>query len=247
MALIQELEVQGNWLFRRRGTLPYVMLPLLASAMIFNHPSGLLFSETMEHLWLGFSAAVSATGIIIRALVIGYVPSTTSGRNTKSQVASRVNQYGLYSIVRHPLYLGNFLVAFGLALLTARYWFILVFCLLYALYYERIMMAEEAFLHEKFGEEYDAWACRTPAFIPAFLKWKNYDMKFSWKIVLRREYPGLLVVVSGFLLLNWTQEFLLDRQPIDITVKYFFITTLVVVLLLRFLKKKTNVLDTPGR
>ena len=32
----------------------------------------------------------------------------TSGRNTHDQVADSLNTSGIYSIVRHPLYVGNF-------------------------------------------------------------------------------------------------------------------------------------------
>jgi len=53
--------------------------------------------------------ALSMFGFIIRAIAIGTTPKGTSGRNTKEgQVAESLNTKGIYSMVRHPLYLGNY-------------------------------------------------------------------------------------------------------------------------------------------
>ena len=80
-------------------------------------------------------------------------------------MADSLNTTGIYSLVRHPLYLGNFLMWLGVSLLTCHAGFILLFVLAYWLYYERIMFAEEQFLRRKFGKRYLTWANRTPAII----------------------------------------------------------------------------------
>ena len=73
-------------------------------------------------------------------------------------------------MVRHPLYLGNFFMWLGVAMLTENTWFSIAFVLFYAFYYERIMYAEESFLRAKFGKTYLDWAAQVPAFIPSFTK-----------------------------------------------------------------------------
>ncbi|MGB8874133.1 MAG: hypothetical protein WCC75_12145, partial [Desulfobaccales bacterium] len=45
----------------------------------------------------------------------GLPPRGTSGRNTQGQVAETLNTTGIYSLVRNPLYLGNFLIWLGLS------------------------------------------------------------------------------------------------------------------------------------
>jgi len=82
-------------------------------------------------------------GLFIRAYAVGHTPANTSGRNTKEQLADELNTTGIYSMVRHPLYLGNFFMWLGAAVLTKNGWFIVAFILLYWIYYERIMFAEE--------------------------------------------------------------------------------------------------------
>ena len=53
-------------------------------------------------------------GFLFRAWAIGTTPAGTSGRNTKEQVAEVLNSTGIYSIVRHPLYVGNYFMWIGI-------------------------------------------------------------------------------------------------------------------------------------
>ena len=104
----------------------------------------------------------------------------------------------MYSVVRHPLYLGNYFMWIGIVVFTYNPYFIAVVSLLYWIYYERIMYAEERFLERKFGEEYVGWARGLPAFFPSLKLYKPSIIPFSIKTVLRREYSGVLATVIGF-------------------------------------------------
>ena len=135
MALQEELESQGNWLFRYRSFLPIVIV-LIGWAMYLRrelHPEEFpLFLPEYEHFYLAVAMGVGLLGLAVRVYTVGFSPRNTSGRNTKvGQVADTLNQTGIYSVVRHPLYLGNFLMWLGPALVTANGWFILAFCFLY--------------------------------------------------------------------------------------------------------------------
>lgn len=143
MALREEYERIGNWLFRWRSFLPLLVLGLaLVGMRDFTYLGN---AHKWDLVWEGFCLMVSFFGLGIRALVIGYVPEKTSGRNTLAQKAISLNVTGLYSIVRHPLYLGNFFIWLGISLF-ARHWLLSVTCMLiFWLYYERIIFAEEEF------------------------------------------------------------------------------------------------------
>ncbi len=56
---------------------------------------------------------ISFFGLALRVIVVGHAPYGTSGRNTREQVADTLNTTGMYSIVRHPLYLANYLIILG--------------------------------------------------------------------------------------------------------------------------------------
>ena len=82
----------------------------------------------------------------------------------------------------------------GAALLIANVWFVVVFVLVYWIYYERIMYAEEQFLRRKFGAVYTDWASHTSAFLPSFKGYKRPEYDFSAKKVIKNEKNGLLAI-----------------------------------------------------
>ena len=112
MALVEQLESQGNMLFRYRGQLPLILFLLVIPVMIYTAPVDL--EPSSSNLWTIVAIAFSVLGAIVRAYTIGTTPRGTSGRNTKCQVAEQLNTTGIYSTVRHPLYLGNYLMWIGI-------------------------------------------------------------------------------------------------------------------------------------
>ena len=145
-----------------------------------------------------FCLFIALFGLVIRSYTVGHTPANTSGRNTEGQLADTLNQTGIYSTVRHPLYLGNFFMWLGVAMLTENLWFIIAFIFIYWVYYERIMYAEEQFLRSKFGLTYTTWAGSTPAFLPRFSQFVKPSLPFSWKKVLKKEKNGLVAVFMLF-------------------------------------------------
>ena len=127
--LIHELPRRGNQLFRWRSFIPLVLVPP-ALVLAYDAPdrAGVMGWQVM--CW-----AVGLLGVVIRAKTIGHVPPGTSGRNTsEGQVAETLNTHGMYSLVRHPLYLGNYFMWMALVLATGRLDFALVVTLLYMMY-----------------------------------------------------------------------------------------------------------------
>lgn len=196
MALIEELEHQGSFLFRWRSYVPAAIV-LLSFFFVIDHtyPAG---SYTYHLIYGGFCFLVSLFGLFIRCITIAYVPAMTSGRNTKKQVADVVNQSGIYSLIRHPLYVGNFFMFFGIVLFVRSFPYTVLFILFYWFYYERIMFTEEQFLRQKFGQKYLQWANRTPAIVPNFSNYKSPEMDFSFKNIVKREYPSLFGILVMF-------------------------------------------------
>ena len=110
----------------------------------------------MTTTWGLFSLLVGLLGLFSRILVVGHTPQNTSGRNTREQIAEVLNTTGWYSVVRHPLYLGNYLMGLGIALFPFVWWVPIIYTLSFALYYERIMVAEEDFLRDILRREYSS-------------------------------------------------------------------------------------------
>lgn len=201
MALLEEFEQQGNWLFRRRGQFPMLFLLIGLGLYVYDRYNDVPFflGEGAARLYFWACVGVSLLGLFIRIYTVGHTPVRTSGRNRVEQIADSLNTSGIYATVRHPLYLGNFLIWLGPALLPAHLWFIVSFCLFYWLYYERIMFCEEQFLRAKFGTVFTDWAAKTPAFIPALSQFKPNTVLFSWKKVFINEKNGLASIFVVFL------------------------------------------------
>lgn len=92
-----------------------------------------------------------------------YGVSTSSAVQLKRQ--HRLVQDGPYAYVRHPLYLGIWLIFLGVALIY-RMWAPLLFFLLFLFSLYRRARREEAALAATFGEEWHKYAARVPAFLP---------------------------------------------------------------------------------
>lgn len=209
MALIHSFEKDGNFLFRYRGQIPVVLFITAVPVIIFTDNS--FITDGLYTALVIASIAISFLGLVVRSVAIGTTPKGTSGRNTKEQVAESLNTKGIYSIVRHPLYLGNYLMWLGLLIFCFNIYYVILVSLLFWLYYERIMFAEERFLEKKYGEEYLQWSLKVPAFIPAFGRYSSGNIKFSFITVLRREYSGVLATVLGFAYIDELRLFLTGK------------------------------------
>ncbi len=245
MALVHEFENSGNWLFRRRSWLPVFMVAAGILFMYAGNRQAIIFDLRDELIFLG----VSLFGQIIRIYTVGYAPRNTSGRNTGiGQLADELNTTGIYSLIRHPLYLGNFFMWLGPVLFLRSVSFTIVFVLLYWLYYERIMFAEEQYLRRKFGEIYDRWSEKVSSFIPWSFNYIPSKLTFSFRNVLKREYNSFVNIFVIFLLLDlFRNYFLTERFYFTKIWLYMSIAGAIVWLLIRTVHKTTRWLEVEGR
>jgi len=242
MALYEEFVESGHWLFRRRGFLPLVGVALLLTQVgSVAVPGG---PPTVPLTWPLVCFGISLVGLAIRAYTVGCAAPGTSGRNRAGQVAASLNSTGLYSVVRHPLYLGNCIGWLGPVLVPQRAWPTAVLGLAVWLYYERIMFAEEAFLRTEYGQPYLDWAARTPAFLPDLQHWRAPGTPFNIWVVLRREYSSLLQLVLIFAALNvaqWRVSF--QQWRLDPFWAGALVSGALVATVLQQLRRRTRLLD----
>ena len=246
MPLQEELEKQGVWLFRYRGTLPLVILGI-GGLLYFRtemNPETFLLEDTQYEIYFNMACVfISLIGLAIRVYTVGHSPKNTSGRNVEGQVAETLNITGTYSIVRHPLYLGNFFLWLGPALITGNFWFVIAFCLLYWLYYERIMFAEEQFLRKKFGNSYITWAENVPAFIPNFSQFKKPEVPFNLKKVLKKEKNGLAAIFLIFCAFDIAGQFITHQKNYNSFLIVACALTFLFYFLIKFLTQQTTLLN----
>jgi protein-S-isoprenylcysteine O-methyltransferase Ste14 len=246
MSLRTELENSGSWLFRHRTWLPLVLIPLFFICLCnFTY---LGQSHFVNEIWQAGCLVVSFLGLAVRIITVGRAPIGTSGRNTKEQVANTLNSTGIYSVVRHPLYLGNYLIMAGFALWPHIWWLVVLTTCFYALYYERIMLAEEAFLRQRFGDTFETWAAQTPAFLPSLRGWKPSPVPFCWRTVAQREYNAFFMIIAVFFLFDFIGDSVADKKlHLDYVWFGILIGGFLIFAVLRSLKKRTRLLNVEGR
>lgn len=246
MLLREELERSGTWLFRWRSFLPLlVLLPIVAAFRDFEYP---FRSHRMDLIWEIVCLTISLLGLSIRICTIGFVPKGTSGRNTRRVKGDLLNKTGMYSIVRHPLYLGNFFIGLGISLFLHLWWFTLLFALVFWLYYERIIFAEEEFLRKKFQQVYVEWANATPAFIPQFRVWKPPELPFSLRTALKGEYGTFMAIITTFTFLEILGDFFAEGEIVfDLLWATMFLMAALLYGTVRIIHKKTRILKAKGR
>ncbi|MDB4913471.1 MAG: putative rane protein [Gemmatimonadetes bacterium] len=142
----------GAVLFRHRGWLPvpFLLVPLLAHGT----------SDAMNWI-LGFVFVV--LGEAIRLAGVGAAGTETRRR---SRTVHRLVTYGIFAWMRNPLYVGNFLIWMGFAVISGVLWFIPVAVVLFAVEYTLIVRYEEGVLESIFGDEYLAYKARTSRWFP---------------------------------------------------------------------------------
>lgn len=185
MSLSKSFEQIGNQLFRYRGFVPVIFAIIAFFIQVNDRQERMSFSsyESAALLLVIF-------GHLIRGFTAGHRSMQTSGRNRSHQVAEVLNTTGIYSLVRHPLYLANILIWVGWTTLLSITWLIVAASIVFVVYYLFIMYAEEQFLRRKFGQHYEDWHKRTPRLIPNPFLYSSSPNDFSWKIVFKNEYPG---------------------------------------------------------
>ncbi len=249
MALVHSFETSGNKLFKYRGQIPVVLFLMAIPVVYFTDYKCVDENPLLDWVLLITCALISFSGQVIRSIAIGTANKHTSGRNTKEgQVAEALNTKGIYSTVRHPLYLGNYLMWIGIVAYTYNIYFVIIVSLLFWIYYERIMYAEERFLERKFGDDYVNWSLKVPAFIPSFKNKVKSEIPFSFKTTLRREYSGITATILGFVFVDFLRVWFTSGAPQWRTEHLIvLIIAFGITLVLRSLKHYTKVLHEADR
>lgn len=183
--MISVVKIMGKFLFKYRSFLP---VPYFLFLLIFIDFNSLKFI---------LGGIIVLLGILIRFFSMGFAGHWMRDSEVKAEY---VLDEGLYSIIRHPLYMGNFFIGFGFTLASGYYPFFLpvFYSIIFFIYYYLIIREEEGYLENKFGERFVRYRERTPLIFPNFRSWK--PGQFLGKQALRMEFSTYLTVGFIFIL-----------------------------------------------
>lgn len=152
-----------------------------------------------EYLLDVAGVCVAIAGHLLRVWALSNIG--TASRTTKLS-AGRLVTEGPYTLVRHPLYLGNWVIALGLFMVSRDALLLAIGPALVLVWYLKISREEERFLEEQFGDEYRAYAARVPRFFPLrgwtkaqFDLWRAMSLWFRTK-----EYQALIGTATFIIL-----------------------------------------------
>jgi protein-S-isoprenylcysteine O-methyltransferase Ste14 len=180
----------GELAFRWRSYLPLLAVAGLSyGAFRVGGPVGAAASAYLR-LSVIVGLTLSTLGLALRVYAVAQAPAGTSGRH-RQQYAAELNTFGIYSVVRHPLYLGNMLIWSGVSLTSGWIPAALASVALGGLLFGLIVNHEDRFLRQSFGEQFEEWARVTPAFVPRLVLWRPARRASRWVRAVASEYSTL--------------------------------------------------------
>lgn len=176
----------------------YVAIPLVVLALLLLRPrlsAGDLFFDTLT----------DGVGVVI-ALVGQLVRFWSWGSNAYTAATGGVRIRGPYALLRHPLYVGNLLIATGLLIVFNNPWAYLLCGVPIVTLYWTIVDLEEEHMAQTCGEHYRLYvATGIPRFLPAVRQFPaalRTSMPFRWRLACKKEYESVLGWIAGMLVLR---------------------------------------------
>jgi len=224
----------GNFFFHyRNGLFP------LAYALLFV-PSPPLLND--YHIAAVAGLLIAATGQLIRAVTVGLDYIVRGGRD-RQVYADRLVVGGIFAHCRNPLYVGNYLLLLGVGLASNSLLFFCIAVPFFTLVYWAIIAAEENFLRNKFGSEFDDYCKRVNRIWPRLsgLRETLASMRFNWRRLVTAEYGSAYIWMAAIILVQfknlWLRGQIQNSQPLVIWLCSLFGVVTVAYGIARYLKK----------
>lgn len=198
----------GNFLFRyRNGIFPAVLV------LLFLEEPQALPDQSLA-VTLGLTLGIA--GQVLRAITIGLAYIKRGGKN-RQVYADNLVQDGVFAHCRNPLYVGNLLMLLSLGLISNSLLFLAIGMPFFLFAYCCIVAAEENFLRQKFGAEFDNYCARVGRFLPnpaGFGKtWQS--MGFKWRRLIVKEYGSTFAWLATVLALLIQDRWVLKHTFAD--------------------------------
>lgn len=232
----------GNFLFHYRN----VLFPVVYALLVFKSPP--LLANYWLAAILGFLVAL--TGQLLRAVTIGLEYIIRGGRN-RQVYAETLVQGGLFAHCRNPLYVGNFLILLGVGMASNSVVFLSVAVPFFLFAYWAIIAAEENYLRNKFGQDFDDYCARVNRLLPNLsgLTQTLSGMRFNWRRLIKKEYGSTYYWLVGIILVTlkniWLNGDYRHGGSVETALWLSLVLVTVGYAVARFMKKKGLLKEVP--
>ena len=119
------------------------------------------------YIWAGIGAAITLAGLLFTVWARIHLGKNWSGVITIKEGHELIAS-GPYSVVRHPIYTGLLLAAFGQAVSEGQWVRLIAVGIIFAGFWRKLKI-EERWMRQQFGSAYEAYSQRVSALIPFIL------------------------------------------------------------------------------
>jgi protein-S-isoprenylcysteine O-methyltransferase Ste14 len=236
----------GNFFFKYRNWL----FILLYGALFIPSPDLFradMFGEQYYILPITIGLFVTISGQLIRGATIGLAYIIRGGSEGKVY-AEKLVTTGIFNHCRNPLYVGNILMLTGVGILANSLLYMVIFIPLFLFIYQAIVLAEENYLRNKFGQDFDSYCKRVPRWFIRFngLADTFNQMRFNWKRWILKEYNTQFVWLSGITLILLLKYGRLTNNDTEFRNKLIIgiiVGLGIVYLVVRYLKKSGKMVE----
>ena len=178
---------------------------------------------------------------MIRALTIGLRYIVRGGKNKKVYAEDLVTE-GIFRHCRNPLYVGNILMLLGVGMLSNSLIFLTVMVPIFCFIYQAIVLAEENYLHKKFGIQFEEYMKNVNRWVPELRGFGQTlgSMTFNWKRYVVNEYNTVYLLLLSIFIVILTYHPPLDDLSLNeklqsLAIIFFILSG--IYLVVRYLKK----------
>src|SRR5215471_10057394 len=192
----------GNFFFKYRNWLFIIFYALLFVPNVPQLFTAGRFGDNYYWYPIIIGLAITIAGQVIRAATIGLAYIIRGGKDNKVYAEDLVTT-GIFAHCRNPLYVGNILMIAGVGILSNSLLYVVIMIPFFLFIYQAIVLAEENFLRNKFGEQFNNYCSRVNRWFPA-LKGigKTFSgMRFNWKRYIAKEHTTTFIWFCGIILL----------------------------------------------
>ncbi len=208
--LKNRLELQGVNHRRWRIALVVLLSPFAIYAFTSSGWMTQYLGELAEVSWDLFCLGIALIGLGLRMHMAGHGQMAEAGELLPK---GELKTTGFYSLVRHPVFFANFLILLSGSLLFKNIFFTVLVAAVACLYYERLTLAKERILLERYGNDFIAWAARTPLVVPKISAWQTPSSEFNWRAAIKREAVTFALIGIMFFVLETLEGMMIDGLP----------------------------------
>jgi len=166
----------------------------------------LLLCSNMNDRTFRWGIVLLIVGESIRFWALGFV----------EKKGQKLAMSGPYAFVRNPLYVGNFFLGLGVAVIVWNWIILALFLAGFLGIYTGTIRGEEKHLREMFGKPYEDYCKNVPSFLPRWTPYKAPTKdSFLWsRIIKHHEYITVAGIFLMTMIIHLYDELFLAKEPI---------------------------------